>query len=389
MDKINDHFYNGLSSNNKPIAELLLDRDLFAAVPQHWHVIITDIKGSTLAVSNGMHQTVNMIATGSITIVLNLAYKNNITIPFFFGGDGATFILPDSLLNDVLEALGTYKQNTQTNFNLDLRVGHVTVDKIYQEGYALAISKALITPLFSIPILIGNGLAFAEELVKGTDYLYQQQQQHEVEPDLTGMQCRWDKISPPENAQEIVTLLVLATVSENQRTTFSKVLSLLDEIYGPSAERQPISVKKLRFNTTFDRLSMEMKARVGKLKFVEYIKKWLINLYGYIYFRTESGKYYLNRLVEMSDTLVIDGRINTVISGTLAQRTSLIKELDTLEASEEIIYGIYVSGESVMSCYVRDLVDEHIHFVDGSEGGYTKAAGVLKEKIRKKLSTLH
>jgi len=35
-----------------------------------------------------------------------------------------------------------------------------------------------------------------------------------------------------------------------------------------------------------------------------------------------------------------------------------------------------------MSCYVRDRKDQHVHFVDGSGGGYTQAAGMLKKKIR-------
>ena len=105
-------------------------------------------------------------------------------------------------------------------------------------------------------------------------------------------------------------------------------------------------------------------------------------MYGYIYLRTASGKKYLKQLVEMSDTLVIDGRINTVITGTAKQRLALQTELDKLEENNSILYGLYVSGESIMSCYVRDLEDDHIHFVDGAEGGYTNAAGALKQKIR-------
>jgi hypothetical protein len=57
--------------------------------------------------------------------------------------------------------------------------------------------------------------------------------------------------------------------------------------------------------------------------------------------------------------------------------------LNALEEADEIRYALYVSSESVMSCYVRDLKDDHIHFVDGAEGGYTKAAGVLKLKMKK------
>ena len=83
----------------------------------------------------------------------------------------------------------------------------------------------------------------------------------------------------------------------------------------------------------------------------------------------------------MSDTLVLDGRINTVISGTTRQREQLAAALDELEQKGEISYGLHVSKESVMSCYVRNLNDNHVHFVDGSEGGYTRAATVLKKKI--------
>jgi hypothetical protein len=55
--------------------------------------------------------------------------------------------------------------------------------------------------------------------------------------------------------------------------------------------------------------------------------------------------------------------------------------LDKLERDGDISYGLYVSKESVMSCYVRSMNEDHIHFVDGAEGGYTKAAGMLKRKI--------
>jgi len=127
---------------------------------------------------------------------------------------------------------------------------------------------------------------------------------------------------------------------------------------------------------------MEMRARLGKINWLELIWTWILNLYGFIYFRTTSGKNYLNSLVEMSDTLVIDGRINTVISGSKDQRMALIAALDKMEQEGDLFYGVHISNASIMSCYVRDLKDGHVHFVDGSEGGYTKAAGMLKAKIR-------
>ena len=58
-----------------------------------------------------------------------------------------------------------------------------------------------------------------------------------------------------------------------------------------------------------------------------------------------------------------------------------MKVLDQMEAAGEIRYGLHVCAESVMSCYVRDRSDDHIHFIDGIGGGYTLAATVLKRKL--------
>ena len=378
-----DHFFSNLPINKIPLQQLLLKKDSFKAVPANWHIIITDIKSSTQAVNSGLHENVNLIATGSIVTVLNIAFKANIAIPFFFGGDGATFIIPESIIDRSMKALQIYRRNTQENFNLDLRAGIVPVKEIYELGHTLKISRFNISKIFSIPIILGDGLDYAEKIIKGEDYLFANDNSADEELDLSGMQCRWDKIQPPENSEEVVTLIAIVRDFSKQATVLSKVIAQLDQIYGSSEKRQPISIPKLIFRTSFNHLGREMRHRLGKVKFFELIKTWLVNAYGYIYFRTESGQKYLNQMVEMSDTLVIDGRLNTVITGTIEQRTKLENFLDQLEANDEIMYGIYVSGESVMSCYVRDLEDDHIHFVDGAEGGYTKAAAVLKEKIKK------
>lgn len=385
MPQPTDQFYNDLPAHRMALADLLVKASLFHPVPADWHVIITDIKGSTQAVQSGLHETVNLIATGSIVTVLNLAFRAGITVPFFFGGDGATFIVPPSIVDQAMQGLLLYQLNTSENFNLELRVGVVAVQEIYQEGHELNISKFGLSDAFSIPVILGKGLSFAEQLIKAEDYLFTSELAPAAELDLSGMQCRWDKIDPPEHSQEIVTLLIMAVGLVSPALVFSKVIRHIDEIYGPPQKRQPISVAKLKLKSSFDRLSVEMRARIGKIRFFELLKSWLINLYGYIYFQTQSGKDYLNRLVEMSDTLVMDGRINTVISGNQAQRFQLLKVLDELEQAGEVLYGMHVSGDSVMSCYVRDLKDGHIHFVDGAEGGYTQAARQLKAKLIHKI----
>jgi hypothetical protein len=153
-----DHFYDNLKTFELSLAELMLQEHRFEDVPAHWHVIITDIKGSTDAVAKGLHETVNFIATGSIVAVLNLAYKANLTVPFFFGGDGATFMVPDSIFQPAMQALQLYSASTKENFNLDLRAGAVSVQDIYKENHDLRLSKIKISTTLSIPVLLGNGL---------------------------------------------------------------------------------------------------------------------------------------------------------------------------------------------------------------------------------------
>jgi hypothetical protein len=375
------NFYDDLPVHRLSLGSLLRQENLFVAVPSDWHVIITDIKSSTQAVHEGLHENVNLIATGSIVSVLNIAFAMNILVPFFFGGDGATFIVPPVLLSKVMQSLALYRTNTLNNFNLELRTGTIPVQQIYQQGYEMQIARYSSSETFYIPVLVGNGLNYAERQIKGPDYLAAEHQLPEEELDLSGMQCRWDRIPVPEDKEEIVTLLVVARDGIRQSACFAKVMDKIDNVFGAPPKRQPISVSRLKLKTSFSRLGAEMRARIGRIKWLDLLQTWLITLYGHIYFRTESGEQYLKSLVEMSDTLVIDGKVNTVISGTEAQRKTLQNFLDEMETSGQLYYGIHLSGASVMSCYVRDFKDSHIHFVDGSEGGYTQAAKMLKGKL--------
>jgi hypothetical protein len=381
MPATNDQFYAELPAHRMPLGDLLMMPDLFMDVPRNWYVVITDIKGSTGAVFGGRHEDVNLVATGSIVSVLNIAFGLNVTVPFFFGGDGATFIIPPTIIDRVMQALASYKINTLNTFNLELRTGIVAVEQIYSQDHHLHIAKFSSSASFAIPVVLGNGLNYAEQLIKGDDALLSKHPAQTDELDLSGMQCRWDRVAPPLDKEEIVTLLVVARDGARQSSSFSKVMNKIDELYGSPQSRQPISVAQLKLKTTFSSLSAEMRFRLGQIKWLELVKTWLTMLYGYVYFRTQSGRKYLKSLVEMADTLVIDGKINTVISGTIKQRKALQQALDELEQGGAILYGLHISSASIMSCYVRDLEDGHIHFVDGSEGGYTQAAKILKAKL--------
>lgn len=379
-----DQFYADLPQQEMPLSQLMDTREAFAPVPDDWHVIVTDIKSSTLAVQTGAHDLVNLVATGSMIAALNIAYGRGIQIPFFFGGDGATLILPAGILEPVMQALNEHRQNTLRNFDMDLRVGQVPVRDLYAEGYSLQITRARINDLFSIPVVLGGGLRQAERKVKAEDPALAPSESAENLLDLAGMECRWDHMKPPADHQEVVCLLVEVRDDQRQPILFRQVLSQIDDIYGPYARRQPVTAQRMRLQPGLSKIKMEMRVRLGKFDLAYLFESWLRTLIGKWYYFPfdKQGKAYLSSLVQLVDTLVIDGRINTVISGTAKQRKQLCEFLDRLEAAGEVWYGLHTSAESVMSCYVRDRRDQHIHFVDGADGGYTQAARVLKRKLR-------
>lgn len=377
----NDLFYNRLPVNAISLSDLLTEDHLFYQVPSNWHVIITDVKDSTKAALEGKNQTVNLVATGSIVAALNIAYKKNITIPFFFGGDGATFVIPPTLLDETLKALQIHRENILKSFDLYLRVGHVPVNEIYEQHFNLKISKLKSSDLFTIPVMLGDGLSFAEKKIKGKDYSLNAAFLNDMEIDMSGMHCRWDKIKPPETNFEIISMQVIAKNNDTQAIAFKSVIDSIDKIFGTPDTRKPISISKLKMKATLEKVATEMRARLGGFNLLYLVRTWVSSLIGKIYFQTKKGKEYLYKLVELADTLVIDGKINTVITGTTEQRKELESVLNELESRGEILYGLHVSNESVMSCYVRNLNDQHIHFVDGADGGYTKASGVLKLKL--------
>ncbi|MEL6615953.1 MAG: DUF3095 family protein, partial [Bacteroidota bacterium] len=350
------HFYSDLPVEPVTLSELFADEARFRSVPEDWHVVVTDIEGSTAAVRAGQHEVVNLVATGSIIATLNLARRSGLVVPFFFGGDGATLLVPPSLLEPALSALATHRANTRANFDLGLRVGSVPVADLYADGHVLAISRLRITDIFSIPIVLGHGLAEAERIIKGpgrSDTLTPSDQL-----DLQGMECRWDRVKPAERTHEVVSLLVVTRGEQHQAPIFKRVVDLLDAVYGAADSRNPISLSRLKLNGSWAKLATETRTKMGRLNPWVTARAWLgTRLGGGAFMKSTEGQRYLGQLVDLTDTLVIDGRINTVIAGSAAQREQLEAGLAEMEAEGLILYGLAVSPASVMSCYVSDRTD--------------------------------
>ena len=163
-------FYKKLKLSKESLIDLLDNEEDFKNVPESWYVIVVDIQNSTNAVKEGNHHQVNLTATGAIISVLNTIrkFQGNIEIPYFFGGDGATFIVQFSLLDKIVQVLDNYRLHIKRKTNLVLRVGQIHVKKFVEKNVQLKIAKHQLTEKLSIPIVLGNGLKVAEHIIKSS-----------------------------------------------------------------------------------------------------------------------------------------------------------------------------------------------------------------------------
>ena len=95
------NFYHDL-----PVLESFADAietNRHAQVPGDWWIVIADVMGSTKAIEAGAYKKVNTVGVACIAAVLNV--DRNVDVPFVFGGDGATFAVPDTLRERAIPAL--------------------------------------------------------------------------------------------------------------------------------------------------------------------------------------------------------------------------------------------------------------------------------------------
>ncbi len=82
-----------------------------------------------------------------------------------------------------------------------------------------------------------------------------------------------------------------------------------------------------------------------------------------------------------SDHRKFDDMLRVVISGTSKQRQELEDFLHQRFEDADLAYGMHVTDAAMITCMVFQYHRDHVHFVDGSDGGYVSAAKQLKERL--------
>ena len=93
--------------------------------------------------------------------------------------------------------------------------------------------------------------------------------------------------------------------------------------------------------------------------------------------------HYVDEMVENSDFRKFDGMLRMVMDGSEAQYQGTARRTSKREFREgRLVYGMHKSSEALVTCIVFSYNGNHVHFVDGSDGGDAMAARGLKAQLK-------
>ena len=387
---MNETFYEALEARSQFSA--VAEPDAYVAAPDDWLIAVTDIRNSTEAIENGHYREVNLVGASSIISLLNLAPETD--LPFAFGGDGAATLIPPDLRDQAAQALAATRKMADREFDLSLRIGLVPVSDVRGPDTDVRVAKVQVSPDYNQASFYGGGLARAESFIKADDT----SSRHRIDPadaspdaDFTGLECRWEDI--PSQHGETVTLLVTATTGDEaeDRSVYRRVIQTINDLYDGAERYRPVTPDTLEPTYSLERLEGETKVRSepGWLNRLQYrLDIWWRNvaLDYFVEHQVETGSgvqwdEYVKKLVATSDFRKYDDTLRMVIAGTPAQREALTERLMAAYEDGRLAYGLHVTDRALITCVVFDRMGRQVHFVDGADGGYARAAKDLKRRL--------
>lgn len=363
-----------------------------AHVPEDWWIVIADVVGSTRAIEAGHYKKVNTVGVACIAALVNV--DRSIDIPFVFGGDGATFAVPDTLVEPVIAALRGSQRLARTSFSLDLRVGLVRVGDLTGADFRVDVAKVRLSPHMTQSAFSGRGWNEAERRVKQADasgVTMVREGDGPTEANFDGFECRWHGV-PSFNGHKLS--LLVAGMSADPAVnlgTYQAVADKIQAVYGDVANYHPLQPAQMHMAFDPRLLSHELRVRSADLawwgRLGYFIRMLLQNLAGaYLFMRNIDTKavrwsLYRQEMVDNSDFRKFDGMLRMVIDGNDAQAAELEQFLEAQFRAGLLVYGIFKSREALVTCIVQSYNGNHMHFVDGSDGGYALAARGLKQQL--------
>ena len=167
----------------------------------------------------------------------------------------------------------------------------------------------------------------------------------------------------------------------------SRISKILDNNIASS---NPVTRRTLKYIWPPGGLKMEAILTKGGQS---YLRRYLFLLYQSFVqsilerFNLSAGHYnapqYRKELQTNADYRRLDDNLRLVLDCSRSQISRITQVLEQQHRLGKIAYGMHKTGQAQMTCLVFSLEHhEHIHFVDGSEGGFWTASQAYKNQVK-------
>lgn len=366
------HFYSNLPFPDVRFRELLSDEACFHYMPDSWYVIVCDIKGATNAYAQKKYKQINALASGALSVALKKAEEFGVDVPFVYGGDGATIVVPEEMKEELIGSLLALRLNGLNAFGLNLRVGSLRVSDIRGAGYNVSVAKLSLKEQYNQAVFKDTGLYYAENRIKDDETLqvvYEPSVKEDTPIDLKNLDLHYRTEYIPKENEELVCLIVEVKDTHEHLKKYKEIMDGIADIYGTFERRHPLFKK--RSGTV--NVSLEETYILSRLKNKQYILEFVNSVQ-----RRKRG-FSTNDSLSL-DLVKLDGNLKMLLIGDQSQGKALKKFLDEKEQQGTLLYGILTTRSRIITSVIHQNGEHYIGLVDAGEGGYILAAKELKKK---------
>lgn len=386
LGSMNSDFYAGLVAISQ--FDQLADYPSYSRLPDEWLIGVADIISSTKEVENGRYKVVNTVGAAVISAQINGAKGEE--FPYVFGGDGAAFAIWPQQKESSAKALGAVKKWAEDEFDIGLRTALIPVKDIRAAGFEVTVAKFEVAEGVYYAMFEGGGVSWAEQMMKQGQYSIDPAPPG-VFPDLTGLSCRWTPMSS-ENGSIVSVVIAPKTDADESDVSnlMHQVVSLAERL---KRSGHPVPVEGPGVSWPPEGLALEAHASHGRSSlFKRKLQLYLETLIAWLFFKTgmKAGAFdpahYAQTTGRNADFRKFEDGLKMTLDCDETTRMQLESLLEEAQAAGIVRYGMFEQNEAIMTCIVPSITsDDHVHFIDGAAGGYTKAAAKIKAAISAKL----
>jgi DUF3095 family protein len=359
----------------------LMDPAMYSALPGDWMVGLADVVQSTKAIADKRYKAVNMAGAAVIASVTNALGERE--FPFVFGGDGASFAVAPGDAELAREALAATAAWADGELGLSLRVALVPMTDIRKQGLDVRVARYGPSPNLSYAMFSGGGLAWADAAVKRGEFAVAPAPPG-TWPDLTGLSCRFEEFRALRGL--ILSLIILPAPGADPaafRALIEDIVALVEQ--SPQAGR-PVPDGGPNMRWPPQGVALETRAAPGR-RALRRVKVLAQTFLYFLIMRSgiRVGSFvpatYLRQVVENSDFRKYDDGLRMILDCTPELADALERRLAATAGTAR--YGLHRQSAAMMTCFTPSPTRaDHVHFIDGAQGGYAAAATALKAGIR-------